>query len=164
QEPRSPRRRRPRGVRGALAPPRARRAHPPAPGLRHRRLRQGPGSPPLPRLRSRRSPPRLGAPRGPDRPAPAPAPRLAGRPAPAGAAADTRYAADGTDGKPYATGLRNAVGLAFRPGTAELWATVNGRDWLGDDRPSEYVTRLEEGGFYGWPYCHWAGGTLMIDP
>ncbi|PYM61773.1 MAG: sorbosone dehydrogenase [Candidatus Rokuibacteriota bacterium] len=79
-------------------------------------------------------------------------------------AAVTRYAADGTDGKPYATGLRNAVGLAFRPGTGELWATVNGRDWLGDDRPSEYVTRLEEGGFYGWPYCHWAGGILMIDP
>ena len=56
------------------------------------------------------------------------------------------------------------MGLAFRPGTGELWATVNGRDWLGDDRPSEYVTRLEEGGFYGWPYCHWAGGILMIDP
>ncbi|MGH7359367.1 MAG: PQQ-dependent sugar dehydrogenase, partial [Candidatus Rokuibacteriota bacterium] len=63
-----------------------------------------------------------------------------------------------------ATGLRNAVGLAVRPGTGELWATVNGRDWLGDDRPAEYVTRVEEGGFYGWPYCHWTAAGLMPDP
>jgi glucose/arabinose dehydrogenase len=41
---------------------------------------------------------------------------------------------------------------------------VNGRDWLGDDRPAEYVTRVEPGGFYGWPYCHWATGGLFPDP
>lgn len=74
------------------------------------------------------------------------------------------YRLDGTDPRPFATGLRNAVGIAFRPGTAELWATVNGRDWLGDDRPAEYVTRVEEGGFYGWPYCHWTPAGLLLDP
>jgi glucose/arabinose dehydrogenase len=79
-------------------------------------------------------------------------------------AAVYRYRADGAEGKPFATGLRNAVGLAFRPGTGELWATVNGRDWLGDDRPAEYVTRLDEDGFYGWPYCHWTVTGLLPDP
>ena len=66
-------------------------------------------------------------------------------------AAIFRYELDGRGGIPFATGLRNAVGIAFRPGTTELWATVNGRDWLGEDRPAEYVTQVEEGGFYGWP-------------
>ena len=79
-------------------------------------------------------------------------------------AAIYRYDADGRASTPFATGLRNAVGIAFRPGTAELWATVNGRDWLGDDRPAEYVTRVEDGSFYGWPYCHWTPAGLMPDP
>ncbi len=76
----------------------------------------------------------------------------------------TRYNADGTGETRFATGLRNAVGLAFRPGTHELWASVNARDWLGDDRPPEIVTRVEEGGFYGWPYCFWEGGRVVLDP
>jgi glucose/arabinose dehydrogenase len=79
-------------------------------------------------------------------------------------AAITRYELDGRSGTPFGTGLRNAVGIAFRPGTSELWATVNGRDWLGDDRPSEYVTRIDEGGFYGWPYCHWTPAGPVTDP
>jgi glucose/arabinose dehydrogenase len=79
-------------------------------------------------------------------------------------AAILRYAADGSGESRFATGLRNAVGLAFRPGTDELWATVNGRDWLGDDRPSEYVTRVMPGAFYGWPYCHWDPAGLFPDP
>jgi len=79
-------------------------------------------------------------------------------------AAITRYDIDGRSGAPFGTGLRNAVGIAFRPGTSELWATVNGRDWLGDDRPSEYITRIEEGGFYGWPYCHWTVPGPVADP
>jgi glucose/arabinose dehydrogenase len=79
-------------------------------------------------------------------------------------AAITRYEADGSAPVRFATGLRNAVGLAFRPGTDELWATVNGRDWLGDDRPADYVTRVEAGGFYGWPSCYWAPGGLASDP
>jgi glucose/arabinose dehydrogenase len=80
-------------------------------------------------------------------------------------AAITRYEADGSGEARFATGLRNAVGLAFRPGTDELWATVNGRDFLGDERPAEYLTRVEPGGFYGWPYCHWdIDGRLAPDP
>lgn len=79
-------------------------------------------------------------------------------------AAIYRYDADGRGGAPFATGLRNAVGIAFRPGTSELWATVNGRDWLGDDNPAEYVTRVEEGSFYGWPYCHWTAAGQVPDP
>jgi glucose/arabinose dehydrogenase len=80
-------------------------------------------------------------------------------------AAITRYEADGSGETRFATGLRNAVGLAFRPGTAELWASVNNRDFLGDDRPAEYFTRVEPGAFYGWPYCHWdIDGTLAPDP
>ncbi len=76
-----------------------------------------------------------------------------------------RYNADGSGEATFASGLRNAVGIAFRPGTGELWATVNGRDWLGDDRPSEYLTRVQQGGFFGWPYCHWGpDGALIIDP
>ena len=79
-------------------------------------------------------------------------------------AAITRYDLDGRSGGPFGTGLRNAVGIAFRPGTSELWATVNGRDWLGDDRPSEYVTRIDEGSFYGWPSCHWTPAGPVVDP
>ena len=75
-----------------------------------------------------------------------------------------RYDVNGLGGSAFATGLRNAVGIAFRPGTSELWATVNGRDWLGDDRPAEYVTRVAENGFYGWPYCHWTVAGLLPDP
>jgi glucose/arabinose dehydrogenase len=79
-------------------------------------------------------------------------------------AAITRYNGDGTGETRLATGLRNAVGLAFRPGRDELWATVNGRDWLGDDTPSELVTRVVEGGFYGWPYCFWERSRAVPDP
>jgi glucose/arabinose dehydrogenase len=75
-----------------------------------------------------------------------------------------RYDPDGTALGPLATGLRNAVGLAFRPGTGELWATVQGRDWLGDDLPAEYVTRIEPGGSYGWPRCHWTADGPLPDP
>ncbi|MEW6420919.1 MAG: sorbosone dehydrogenase family protein [Deinococcota bacterium] len=62
------------------------------------------------------------------------------------------YDADGQNGKPYATGLRNAVGLEWFGGT--LYATNNGRDMLGDDLPPEGFYRLRAGGFYGWPYCY----------
>nr|WP_243398469.1 sorbosone dehydrogenase family protein [Deinococcus koreensis] len=62
------------------------------------------------------------------------------------------YDADGKNGQPYATGLRNAVGLEWNAGT--LYATNNGRDQLGDDLPPEGFYRLTAGGFYGWPYCY----------
>jgi len=54
----------------------------------------------------------------------------------------------------YAAGLRNAVGLAFRSGTTELYATINERDGLGDNLVPDYLTRVKEGGFYGWPYSY----------
>jgi glucose/arabinose dehydrogenase len=71
------------------------------------------------------------------------------------------FNADGSDGQVYAAGLRNAVGLVFRPGTQELWATNNGRDNLGDALPPETVYQIVAGGNYGWPVCH-AG--RIIDP
>jgi glucose/arabinose dehydrogenase len=54
----------------------------------------------------------------------------------------------------YASGLRNAVGLAVHPTTGELWASVNERDGLGDHLVPDYVTHVEEGGFYGWPWYY----------
>jgi glucose/arabinose dehydrogenase len=61
----------------------------------------------------------------------------------------------------FASGLRNAVGLALHPNTGELWATNNGRDLMGDDLPPETVYIVEEGADYGWPTCH---NGHIIDP
>lgn len=72
-----------------------------------------------------------------------------------------RYAPDGSDGRVFASGLRNAVGITFRPGTDELWATNNGRDRLGDDQPPETIYRVREGDDAGWPRCH---SGRIIDP
>ena len=55
----------------------------------------------------------------------------------------------------FASGLRNAVGLAWEPHTGALWTVVNERDGLGDETPPDYLTSVKEGGFYGWPYCYW---------
>jgi glucose/arabinose dehydrogenase len=55
----------------------------------------------------------------------------------------------------FAGGLRNAVGLAFEPTTNVLWTVVNERDGLGDETPPDYLTSVQDGGFYGWPYCYW---------
>ncbi len=57
----------------------------------------------------------------------------------------------------YASGLRNAVGIAVNPQSGDLWATVNERDDIGDDVPSDYFTHVIEGGFYGWPYSYIGG-------
>jgi glucose/arabinose dehydrogenase len=46
------------------------------------------------------------------------------------------------------------VGLAVSPQTGELWASVNERDRLGDNLPPDYVTHVQEGGFYGWPWYY----------
>jgi glucose/arabinose dehydrogenase len=54
----------------------------------------------------------------------------------------------------FATGLRNPVGLAAEPATGALWATVNERDGLGEDVPPDYLTRVVDGAFYGWPYTY----------
>jgi glucose/arabinose dehydrogenase len=61
---------------------------------------------------------------------------------------------DGAAMREYVTGIRNAVGLAIHPKTGELWASVNERDGLGDDLVPDYVTRLRDGQFYGWPWFY----------
>ena len=76
-------------------------------------------------------------------------------------AAIMRYAPNGSNEQVYASGLRNAVGITFRPGTMELWATNNGRDMLGDNLPPETIYHVQPSGDHGWPRCH-AG--RIIDP
>jgi glucose/arabinose dehydrogenase len=61
---------------------------------------------------------------------------------------------DGTGQKVYAWGIRNAVGLAFRPGSNELWMSANERDELGDNLVPDYISRVIPGGFYGWPWFY----------
>jgi glucose/arabinose dehydrogenase len=62
------------------------------------------------------------------------------------------FTPEGGGGRVFATGLRNCVGEAVQPVTGELWCSVNERDGLGDDVPPDYVTRVREGAFYGWPW------------
>lgn len=59
----------------------------------------------------------------------------------------------------FASGLRNPVGMAWQPDTGALWTVVNERDGLGDETPPDYLTSVQDGGFYGWPYSYW-GGTV----
>ncbi len=59
----------------------------------------------------------------------------------------------------FASGLRNPVGLAWEPTTGALWTVVNERDGLGDETPPDYLSSVQDGGFYGWPYSYW-GGTV----
>jgi glucose/arabinose dehydrogenase len=54
----------------------------------------------------------------------------------------------------FASGLRNPVGIAFYPGTNDLWVTVNERDGLGDDLPPDYFAHIAKGDFFGWPYAY----------
>lgn len=76
-------------------------------------------------------------------------------------AAMLRVRPDGSDKQLYATGLRNSVDFDWSPIDGEIYATDNGRDWLGDDFPPDELNRIEEGGFYGWPY---ASGNKIPDP
>src|SRR3954471_8787006 len=69
-------------------------------------------------------------------------------------AAISEYNPDGSGHRIYASGLRNAVGIAFEPKSGRLFATINERDGLGDDLPPDYFTSVQEGGFYGWPYAY----------
>lgn len=57
--------------------------------------------------------------------------------------------------KPYATGLRNPTALAIQPGTGQLWAVVNERDEIGPNLVPDYLTSVQQGGFYGWPWSYW---------
>lgn len=57
----------------------------------------------------------------------------------------------------YASGLRNPVGMAWEPTSKALWTVVNERDMLGSDLAPDYMTRVDFGAFYGWPYSYWGG-------
>ncbi len=61
---------------------------------------------------------------------------------------------DGSGERIYASGLRNPVGMDWAPDTNTLWTAVNERDGLGDNLVPDYITSVEEGGFYGWPYAY----------
>jgi glucose/arabinose dehydrogenase len=73
---------------------------------------------------------------------------------PALRAAIHEYNPDGTGHVVVATGTRNPVGLRFYPGTKDLWAAIQERDELGDDLVPDYFTKIQRGGFYGWPYAY----------
>jgi glucose/arabinose dehydrogenase len=60
----------------------------------------------------------------------------------------------GKNGKIFATGIRNCVGLAINPTTGEPWCATNERDGMGDNLPPDYVTRVRAGAFYGWPWYY----------
>jgi len=64
------------------------------------------------------------------------------------------FTPEGKDRRIYATGIRNCVGLAVHPRTADIWCSTNERDGLGDNLAPDYVTRLRAGGFYGWPWYY----------
>ncbi|MFZ3063104.1 MAG: PQQ-dependent sugar dehydrogenase, partial [Actinomycetota bacterium] len=76
-------------------------------------------------------------------------------------AAILQFNDDGTGGRIYAKGLRNAVGFTWHPITKEMWATENGRDRLGDDLPPDEINIVGDGGDYGWPYAY---GNRIPDP
>ena len=65
---------------------------------------------------------------------------------------------NGSNQRVYAYGMRNAGGgLAIDPKTGELWCSVNERDGLGDNLVPDYITHVQAGGFYGWPYYYTGG-------
>lgn len=72
-------------------------------------------------------------------------------------AAVMRYDLDGKNGRLYARGLRNAVGLAVNPVTREIWVSQHERDNIRPDYenlPPEEINILRDGADYGWPYCY----------
>lgn len=69
---------------------------------------------------------------------------------------------DGSGRRIHASGLRNAVGLQYRDG--ELFATNQGADHLGDQKPDETMFVVQGGADYGWPYCYYSKGKVAADP
>ncbi len=68
-----------------------------------------------------------------------------------------QFTPEGKFVKVYAWGLRNCVGEAINPTTGELWCSTNERDALGNNLVPDYVTHVQEGGFYGWPWWYMGG-------
>ena len=66
--------------------------------------------------------------------------------------------------KVYASGIRNCVGEAVNPTTGQLWCSTNERDMLGDDLVPDYITHVQEGGFYGWPWYYMSASGGAQDP
>jgi len=64
---------------------------------------------------------------------------------------------DGSGMRVYASGIRNPVGLAIQPKTGDLWCSTNERDGLGDNLVPDYITHVQDGGFYGWPWWYMGG-------
>jgi glucose/arabinose dehydrogenase len=64
---------------------------------------------------------------------------------------------DGSGMRVYASGIRNPVGLAIQPKTGDMWCSTNERDGLGDNLVPDYITHVQEGGFYGWPWWYMGG-------
>jgi glucose/arabinose dehydrogenase len=64
------------------------------------------------------------------------------------------FSPDGGGARSFANGVRNCVGLAVQPQTGDLWCSTNERDGLGDDLPPDFVTRVRDGAFYGWPWYY----------
>jgi glucose/arabinose dehydrogenase len=69
---------------------------------------------------------------------------------------------DGSGKRVYASGIRNCVGEAVHPKSGQLWCSVNERDTMGDNVPPDYITHVEDGGFYGWPW-YYIGGNWDPD-
>jgi glucose/arabinose dehydrogenase len=67
------------------------------------------------------------------------------------------YTPDGKNERVFASGIRNPVGLAIHPQTGALWTSVNERDGLGDHLVPDYITSVQDGGFYGWPWFYIGG-------
>jgi glucose/arabinose dehydrogenase len=74
------------------------------------------------------------------------------------------YTPEGKFVKVYAYGIRNCVGEAINPATGELWCSTNERDALGNNLVPDYVTHVQEGGFYGWPWYYMGPHGGVQDP
>ncbi len=67
------------------------------------------------------------------------------------------FTPEGKFEKVYASGIRNCVGETIQPTTGELWCSTNERDALGNNLVPDYITHVQEGGFYGWPWFYMGG-------
>jgi glucose/arabinose dehydrogenase len=67
------------------------------------------------------------------------------------------FTPEGKERRVFVSGIRNAVTIAFQPQTGDLWASVNERDELGDNLVPDYITRVKDGDFFGWPWFYMGG-------